>query len=367
MKYLIYSVLMSAALSAAVSCGGLTGEDDSTTPVSGNLTISLSASVIQADGEDASVINVMLDGTTVTEGVTIYDASTNKPLDLPDMVFTTTVSGTYSFWAAYGTEHSSTVTLRAIDFSVPVLPEDPEPDNLSFTRKCLVTQFTGTGCGYCPFMVLLLRDLMEDEEYSSRFVLAAAHTYSSSDPAYLSSRLDQAMGVNSYPNLVIDMKYSYGNYNSYSGLTATLDQAYSECGPGTGIAVSTGLEGNTAVIRVSVKAAETGEYRIGAWLLEDGIYGRQSNYGAEGDFDTHDNCIRVADSKVSASDFSGHSLGTLEKGTEAEYVFVIDIEDGWVKENCHLVVFTSVLDGRSYRVCNAVSCGLSESLEYSYE
>lgn len=338
---------------------------------SSELVLLASDMVIQANGEDAVQFTVLSDGEPVSEGVRFYDGSTNKQIDLPDLRFTTTDTGTYYFWAAYGTSQTDIVTVTAIGFPVPELPEDPEPENTSFARRVLLTQFTGTGCGYCPGMITLLRSLMEDDEYASKVVLTACHSYNSDDPAYLLDRLDQAMGVSSYPMVVADMYVSYNNYNNMNGLMSVIDMAHGRSAAKAGISASAELNGNTLVVRASIKASQTSEFRIGAWLLEDGIEGRQSNYNPgtwTGNYDVHDNCIRIADSRVSNSNFTGHSLGTIEAGETAEYAFVMTLEDGWVAENCHLALFiTTPEDGEDYfSVNNAVSCSINGEVSFDY-
>ena len=266
----------------------------------------------------------------------------------------------------------ASVSVTAIGFPVPELPEDPDPENTSFSRKVLLTQFTGTGCGYCPGMIELLRSVMADEDYSSRTVLTACHSYNSNDPAFYSGGLDMALGVMGYPMVVADMSLSYNNYNNLAGLKNTIDAAYDSSPAKAGISARAELDGNTLVVIASVKAAETSVFRIGAWLLEDGIEGQQANYIAAswtGDYNTHDNCIRVADSRLSNTNFTGHSLGTIEAGETAEYAFVINIEEGWVAENCHLALFITAPEAESsdiFTVNNAVSCDINGEVTYQY-
>ena len=304
--------------------------DDGNDPVgSTELVLLASDMIIHANGEDAVEFTVLSNGEPVTENVRFYDGS-SKQIELPDMKFTTTEPGTYSFWAAYGTSHTDIVTITAIGFPVPELPEDPEPENTSFARRVLLTQFTGTGCGYCPGMIELLRSVMADEDYSSS---------NSNDPAFYSGGLDMALGVMGYPMVIADMSLSFNNYNDEAGLKNTIDAAYDSSPAKAGISARAELDGNTLVVITSVKAAETSVFRIGAWLLEDGIEGRQTNNNAAswtGDYNTHDNCIRVADSRLSNTNFTGHSLGTIEAGETAEYAFVINIEEGWVAVSCDI-------------------------------
>lgn len=369
-KYELAAVLAAGLLSFS-ACDGLVddGGNGGVTP-SGDLVLNASKTIIQANGDDAAVFEVLYNGEPVTDGVTIYDDD-NNVVDLPSLTFTTTETGTYSFWAAYGTSFTETVTVTAIGFAVPELPDDPQPESTSFARKVLLTQFTGTGCGYCPGMITLLRSVLADEDYASRTVLAAAHQYNSSDPAYLSSAdLAGAMGVGSYPSLVADMSLTFTNYTSESGLRSLIDNCYNGTQALAGIAASAQFDGGTLVVTASVKAAETADFRIGAWLLEDGIYGQQSNYNQAawtGDYNTHDNCIRIADSRVSNYNYTGHSLGTIEAGETAEYAFVMDLDDSWVTENLHLVIFVTTPDGNSWTVNNAVACDADGTVAFDYE
>ncbi|HJB43916.1 MAG TPA: Omp28-related outer membrane protein [Candidatus Coprenecus merdipullorum] len=378
MNFRIFPTLLIAGVTMLFSCTELPDKDNEEGDNgnqgeigSSELVLLASDMVIQANGEDAVQFTVLSDGEPVSEGVRFYDGSTNKQIDLPDLRFTTTDTGTYYFWAAYGTSQTDIVTVTAIGFPVPELPDDPEPENTSFARRVLLTQFTGTGCGYCPGMITLLRSLMEDDEYASKVVLTACHSYNSDDPAYLLDRLDQAMGVSSYPMVVADMYLAYNNYNNLAGLKSTIDTAHERSDAKAGISASAELNGNTLVVRASIKASQTSEFRIGAWLLEDGIEGRQSNYNPgtwTGNYDVHDNCIRIADSRVSNSNFTGHSLGTIEAGETAEYAFVMTLEDGWVAENCHLALFiTTPEDGEDYfSVNNAVSCSINGDVSFDY-
>ncbi len=119
-----------------------------------------------------------------------------------------------------------------------------------------------------------------------------------------------------------------------------------------------------------MKAAQTAEFRVGAWLLEDGISGSQSNYRPSvwtGDYNTHDNCVRIADSRVSSSNYTGYSLGTISTGETAEHAFVMTLDESWVTENLHLVLFVTTPEGNSWVVNNAVACPVNGTVEFDYE
>lgn len=367
MRTAMFPALLAAGMTVLGSCSS--GNYSPVEKVD-ELVLRPSTLVIESDGADAVHFEVLADGIPVTEGVSLYDGTSGRLLDLPEMSFSADVPGTYYFRAVYRSAESEIVGITAVDFDLPEMPADPSPESTSFRRRILLTQFTGTGCGYCPGMVTILRNVLDDVEYSSKVVLSAAHTYNSSDPAYLSQRLDQAMGVSGYPAVVADMYLGYANYNVESGLRHVIDEAYDRSRAKAGIAVATRCEGNTAVVLVSVKAAESSEFRVGAWMLEDGVYGPQLNYNPgywTGDYNIHDNCIRYADSRVSNIDYSGFSVGTLDAGQETKYVFTIDLDDKWVKENCHVAVFVTTPDAESeYTVNNVVDVPLGGSANYEY-
>lgn len=369
-----YIAMLAASLMAFSACDGLVSNPDSVTPEpeapdEDGLVITLSKSVIKSDGVDEATLRVYLDGELLTEGYTLYDGESNV-LDLPDMTFSASEPGTYEFWASYGIHISETVSIAAIEVDPPVLPEDPEPENLSFYRRIFLTQFTGTGCGYCPLMINSLRRAFADEYWANHAVLAAAHTYAGGDPAYFEGPIAAAFGVSGYPTLVGNMAFSTGYYNVDTA-ESLMELTEERTETTAGISVASSTDGNLLAVLVSVKSADTREYKVGAWLLEDGIYGKQSNYNSslEGDFDTHDNCLRIADSRPPRSSYDGYSLGEIKSGDTAEYVFVMELDEEWVFENLHLAVFVTSYDEdlKTWPVNNVVDCGIGETVEFEYE
>ncbi len=351
------------------------------------LELTATPSTIIANGEDYAVLEVKFNGETLTEGFTLYDDEDNI-VELENMEFRTTTAGKYKFWAAYKSYNSETITITAEEPEndtpePPQGPEDNDPENINFKRRVLLIQFTGTGCGYCPGMSAALKECLQYESFADSVVLTAAHRYNSSDPAYLANyALDQAMGITGYPSLVADMYYVTSLYNDMAKfiradlLPATIDRTTTKAG----ISAVSYIEEDQVIIKATVKAAEESLFRIGAWLIEDGIYGQQSNYGiAEGDFDIHDNCIRVADSKVTSSDYTGHDIGPVDedgnvqpikKGETAEYTFTIDLKDKWKRENCSLVIFVTApekVQGReSFFVNNVIEMPLEGEVAFEY-
>lgn len=333
--------------------------------------------VIQANGQDAATLKVMYGDKDVTAEAFLYDEADNEVV-LEDGKFTASAVGEYKFYANYGTfttfnkdaDDNGLYLIKAIDVAVPAAADDDQPENLSFVHRAFLTQYTGTGCGYCPYMIKQLRELMADKTIPEKAVLAAAHSgYNSGDPAAINA--PKAPG-GSYPFLQVDLAYGYTHNTGIKTLYGLIDQSLASAAK-AGISVSPVYyeDKGVLVVKVAVKAAVDGIFNVGAWLLEDGIYGQQSDYDNVGDdsFDTHENCVRIADSKYKGTWF-GHELGQLAKGTVAEKTFVMNVKDSWVVENLHLAVFASygVADGSriSYTVCNAVDAPIDGPTSFEY-
>ena len=333
----------------------------------GELTLEVDEPLIRADGVSCAVLTVKMGETVIAEDVTFYDAQTNKPVEIPDMKFTTTTPGKYSFWAAYKTKHTDAVSVTAISAAIPELAEDTDPSCTDFARKVLIQQYTGTGCGFCPYMIKLLRKFAANSENDGKWELAAIHSYNENDPAYISASLDGAMGVGSYPTLVLDLdkniKWQY--YNNLDGFQTLFDKEYSAAAAKAGIALSTILDGNQLVVKVGVKAAEDNRYGICLWVLENGIYAKQT--GADGDdsFNTHNNCVRIAAGQNSANDFSGTKVD-IKAGETEELFYLLDVEEGWVGENLHVLGIVTVEGSNGFTANNVVSCAVNSSVGFSY-
>lgn len=345
----------------------------------GELRIVTDKDVIQANGTDAATLRVMLGDQDVTATSEIYDENDNL-LNLAEGKFVATEVGEYKFYANYGTlstynksaDDKGLTLIKAINVAVPAAVEDPQPANTSFVHRAFLTQYTGTGCGYCPYMIYQLRQLMNDEDKTipNKAVLAAAHSgYNSADPAAINA--PQAPG-GSYPYLHVDLVNGYTHNTGINALYSLINNSVaSPAAAGMSVSPAYYEAEGTLVVKVAVKAAEQGIFNVGAWLLEDDIYGQQSDYDNVGDdsYDTHENCVRVADSSYKGT-FFGHLLGELSAGEVAEKTFVMTLKNKWKVENMHLAVFVSkgVVKGSriEYSVCNAVDAPIDAPTPFEY-
>lgn len=407
MKYA--SLLMAAVM--LFSCqgtidpeqGGVNPDDPTVKPTPDNpkpedltLKISSDRNLVQTN-VDVATITVTLGEEVITEDVVIYDQDFNV-VDVPDFKFTAKKAGDHVLWASYGTYNSEEITIKAIDIPIPETPADPKPESTSFKARVLMTEFTTTGCTWCPNMKLLLHKVMEDSDVADKVVFTACHSgmLGRPDPAYIKTTLDEFCNFGGFPNVNFDFYYTEGNYNlpasEFKAYINDFHSAKEEIA--AGIAVNSQLlENNQLIVKATVKAPEEGEYRLGAFLLEDGIYGEQAGGLAEPWMNTHDNVVRYIDSKyynkAGKEQYFGYTVGKVEKGDTADYVFDWDLDviwsegtlngelnggcpwDEFVMENLHLVVFVSTVGTDSkgnqyYYVNNVIDCPINGMTPYEY-
>ena len=385
-----FASLLSAAVMLFASCGE-TGNGDGTgnngdgpgpapdTPSNGTLTLDVDRLIIQSNGEDASTLTVKLDDVVITEDIILFDGA-NKVVDLGSaMKFTTTEQGEYTFWANYKTFNSNKVKITAVPTEVPETPEDSQPENTSFVRRFLVTKFTGQGCQYCPNATKSLHTFfygdseatpaVEPHELAPYVVKAEAHTFSSEDPAYFGGSF---YGVESFPTLVFDWAI-LTSYVDYTTLTTCISERYNSGPAKAGISVNSKCSDGAVTLKACVKAAESREYRIGAWLLEDNIQGQQKGAPTDKDgkpiawYHEYDGCIRIAESKTGTL-YSGISLGVIEAGKTAEKMFTWTLDDSWKVENLRLCIFVSIPSktGYTFEVTNVISAPVDGEVAFEY-
>lgn len=387
-KLFRYASLLAAAAMLAISCGEGEGnidqpEPDQPTPdqptpdkpgqedpVTGTLTLEIDKQIIQSNGADAAVLAVKLDGKTVTEEVIFHNSRNNDAvIEVEDFKFKTSEAGEYGLWAEYMALISNEVKITAVASEVPDTPEDPQPSSTSFVRRVLLTQFTGTECGWCPVMKAGLKDALSDEDIAAKVIKADAHNFSSQDPAYIGGFYTPE----GYPTVILDWTLSFGHQQTTPNTSRVakqfINERYNAEEAYAGIAVNSKYADGVITLKAVVKAAQTGNYRVGAWLLEDGLKGQQADYSGllEDWMHNLDDCIRIADSKASSSNYCGHSLGQIKAGETAERMFIMNMKKSWVPENCELVVFVSRETDKSYSVTNAVKCPIDGIVQFEYK
>ena len=374
---MIYRYLKTLAATALALCAcacSLTGGDDDEDAVQ-TLTLEADTYVITADGNSAAQLIVRYGDEEVSEGIRFYlvgKDGKNTPIDVPALLFCTEKPGSYTIWCSYKAQLSNKITISALSKALPLpgLPEDRDPMNINFHRRILITQFTGTGCGYCPYVISMLRSFAQIEGYKDLYVLAAVHTFNDNDPMYIAEcqSLVGLLGVSGYPSLSLDMRAATtSSIPSLNALEVLFAGEYNNYVTNAGLSASLVTDAGQAALKVGVKAGVNGNYRVGAWLLEDNIEAQQSNYGASGSFNIHNNAVRaLAGCNPANKDYYGTEL-ELSAGATASLDFAFGFDSDVKPENCHAAVYVCEKIGTGWMVTNVIDVHPGESKGFEYD
>ena len=379
------SLLFAAAM--LLSCSG--ASDNGGSVESKQLVITADRQFVQTFGDDYVSLTVSLGDEVLVDGVTFFDEK-NNVIDIQDFKFRTQTPGEYNIRAGYLTYFTKEpVTITALAVEIPEAPEDPSPSSTDFETRVLVMQFTTTGCVACPPMKTTLKNVMAT--YSDKVVKVDCHNGTvggQDDPAYV---YIPNYGSTSFPYVKFDYYSGGGNEMSEDKVKSNIDAMLEyKSGQSSGIAVSSELKEGQIVAKVVVKAAVSGDYNVGMMLLEDNIVAddnqKQLGNGAQEWMNTHNSCIRYLSA---GPKYNGFSLGRIERGETAEYVFVLNLQSiwsngiikadakdctwssSWVEDELHLGVFVTTVgkDQRGYDmlyVSNVIDCPVDGVTPFKY-
>lgn len=382
-RFIRFSALL-AIFASLLSC-----EDSG--DASGKLKITVDKNYVQIGTDDVIELKAFYNDKDVTSETVFYIGIKA----LASSTFAPEETGVYEIWGNYGAENSDKVKVTAISVPVPSTPDDLNPSSTSFVPRVLFSQFTGVECGNCPRMIRMLHGndgnggLLHDEEVGDQIVWVAQHSYTTEDMAYLNSAYATKLGCTSYPCANIDYVYtadlSYGYTADEVKETFVKPYLAAKDGIAAGISVNSSLAGRQIIAKVTVKSAKDSEYRVGAFLLEDGIRDSQSGIdkNTEDWMSTHNACIRYVDAG-GTNVFTGHSLGKIEAGDVMSYVFIWDLksiwkeqngalywsdglEYGFKEENLRMAVFVTAPNASgNYVINNVIECPVNGSLQFEY-
>lgn len=335
-----------------------------------------------------ATFTIKFNGKVVESGYKIYKngTETKLPTDANKKpYFKSKDSGTFTFYVTYNITESTKnkpISVQVINDAIPDRAEDPNPSSTSFKRRAMVMQFTGTKCGYCPYIIEPLETMAADAAYKDKFSWAAIHTFNDDDPAAPCNSSDYTKlsyaaaygGISGYPTVLFDLTSQVGNLGSVAVNLANLKKAVdnSVANPASaGISATMTLDENNRVVtaRVSVKAKDAKVYRVSMWVLEDKISGGQNGSTT---IKSHDNALRyVARGADGSADYYGYPLNegkAMSAGQVCDYVFAVNISNQSVRlANCQLLFFVTTSVGNSYTVVNsAVTKDLKTAMPFEY-
>ena len=339
--------------------------------IEGELVLSVSASLIVANGTDELVLTAKVGDVDVTSEMELYVNN----IIMNGNVFSTQYPGEYKFYAYYKGQVSNKITINAANPALYVnLPADSQADKFTgFQRKVLVAEATGTWCGYCPYMIAALELFSESGSNAKKAVIVATHSGDEfSNNA--SEAAISAMKVPGFPSCVMNLNpdvlvqnnlYPSVNAETINTLVGMELKEAARVGIATATAVS--LDGTIVGVRAGVKIGKEGKYRINAWLIEDGVDAYQS--GAESVI-SHMHILRSASCP---SPIHGALLGgkeTCSAGETIEFYHEFNAKKAGVSNiaNCKVAVMVTSASGDSSKffVNNIVECTAGESVPFAY-
>ena len=359
MRFTKFITLIAAAATLMVGCGGDGNEGKKPT---GGATLKADVQSVEVNNPITFTV-ITDDGTDITAEATIYD-KTHDFVEVSNP-FTPTEDGKYEFYAVSGNIITAAIEVMVLP-SIPALPEDTNASSTEFKHRILLVDHTGNTCGYCPQMMLALKEVSETGDYHSKYYEAMSHSYAPSDPATspAANSISSYYGVNNYPTLTYNFAYSTSSSYNAEHIKQQIDAQWKESAD-AGIAASASLATNSVVVNAEVKAAVENDYRITAWLLEDGIEAKQTN-GSEAWMNIHDNAIRQA---VTTNPISGKELGTIKVGEKASLAMSLEILGSkWNRDNFKVMVIASAKNDKGkFEVVNVAICPVGGSVAYDYK
>lgn len=336
----------------------------------GKLVLSASASFINSDGQDATVFTVKKGDADITDKAKIF----LNNVEFEGTSFSTTKVGDYIFFASYEGELSEKITIKAIE-QIPDVPDDPQANKFDgFVHRVLAVQSTGTWCQWCPFMIAGIKSYLNEYD-DGHAIFVAAHNGDVMANKY-SSTINSWVGINSYPTLSLnlDSRKKYQHANGAEATATVIKNAISAAladDVHVGISASVSGTENRGSLSVSakVKIGMAGQYRIGAWLLEDGIHAVQQNStGLTDDFSIHNNVLRCASSTSAYGDQLGQGA-TLSKGSVEEFACSFNLAEANVESlaKCRVIIYVTTPKEGKFAVDNVVTCPINGSVTFEYE
>lgn len=377
MKIAKFFALLCAATVGFVACTP-TEEPQDAPNVSGNITLTADKTEIELGDEvnfSASMKNAETgEVTDVTAFVTLYDSN----LDTVANPFKPEVSGIYNVMASYGAESSNIVTITVMG-KLPDLPEDPDPSNLAFNHRVVLTDHTGVNCPYCPQMVDKLEQLAKTE-YHNHYNEVTCHgnggNLTAGDPAnsqaaeYLGQFHSGIFGGFGMPTVIVNF-YSAMVQNSaaaVNNMKSAIDSAIKKDGADAGISVAVAGDPTYIYCSAQVKAKVAQEYKAVAWLLESNIYSPGQAGATKAEHKVYNYALRNISGEYSKNNVSGESIGVLAQGETKNLAYALPITSTkWKWENMGVLVIVSAKNATGHwEVVNSAYCDLNDYKTYEY-
>ena len=173
--------------------------------------------------------------------------------------------GTLSVYAVY--QVSNSVSLTSPTIQIPVT------QGISFNKRVLIEDYTGTWCQYCPRVAYAISQVRLQ---TNDAVVVAIHR--GNDPYNFSAAqaLESMIGLTGYPTGMLNRLTTW-NYPENSNITQPVNLT-TGLNPRIGLAMTNSVSGNTASVQVNVKFGKIfSGLRLVVYALEDNLVYNQIN------------------------------------------------------------------------------------------
>ena len=366
MKLTKFFAFAFAAL-AFVGCDEKTPDQKEPLPTpTGDIKLAADKTAVEI-GETVTFTVTDAENQDVTSQALIYDEDFNEV----GSEVTFNESGSYSFFATVGSANSNYVSV-VVMADVPVVPEDPQPENFTFNHRAVVIDQTGVNCGYCPNATDQLKTL-ENTEWHQYYneVTCHAGSYAGGDPgnSAAANALNQFQSsmISGYPCILVNF-YGKPNGYGYNDIIKVLQPYVQKDGVDVGISLAVTGDESCVYAAAQVKSGVAQEYKITAWLLESNIYS-PNQAGATKDYHKiYNNALRNMSHEYSKTNVQGDSY-TFEANEVKDLAFELEmISNKWKLENMSVLVIVSAKDANGrWEVANSAVCKINEAKEFEYE
>lgn len=312
--------------------------------------------------------------TVTVEGELLADGVTRSLYSASDLKFDIQANET-------GEDRTGTIVLTAAEKTYEIAVKQrkySETDyDTPFYRNSLGIRFTATWCGYCPMMGQAYESAME--QMPDRIIPFNLHPTSSQGGLGWkgANTFQNYYKVEGYPTGVINSIAQVGNYAvavTTKMITGLAQEAIDSYPAKTNIsATSSTTEDGKITIDVQVAMKEAMDFKISAFVLEDGIVYTQASGGSNY---VHNYVVRtnitdlygdpipdVAEASVSEFQLTGEIPASVKNKENAYLVLYVTYPgEPTVKgvANAKYMNFGSIID-------NAVKLGLNDTVEFRYE
>lgn len=221
-------------------------------------------------------------------------------------------------------------------------PDGPVPD--SFPKKHLIEEFTGQGCGYCPYGMNCISDFTAND---TNFIVILHHYGYKQDHFTVSGSktITNTLGVNGAPSMTIDRAKTKTEKGSqtvfHPGYLPKTEKAQFTTTTYASVEIENNYDAANRQLNIKVSGALATQDHPALFLTvlvkESGMVDYQSDYyySFEGweEF-RHTNAVRAF-----LTDAKGDEVSVKKNRYSTEYTLVLD--EDWVAENCMVVAFLS--------------------------